>query len=169
MGTSFTSDVRLKLSQTYTSDVDIADPSVAIAQQYLLTKVNGSSTDQSNLFWYDTRTVNAGANDDIDLAGVLTDVYGNTVTFATVKGIVIVNANTTDGDDLTIGNAGTNPCKLWFGATTHTMTVLAGETFYKESRYTGWTVTGGSADTLRIGGDAANNVTYTIYIWGVSA
>ena len=65
---------------------------------------DGTGTNQANRAYMATRTILTGANDDLDLNGVLTDVFGNLLSLTIVKGIIIRSdpANTTN---LTVGGA----------------------------------------------------------------
>ena len=72
---------------------------------------DGTTANKADLSYMAEITVATAANSDLDLAGVLTDALGNTVTAAEIVAIMIKNvaldgtANTTD---LTIGG-GSNP------------------------------------------------------------
>lgn len=69
---------------------------------------NGTTANKIDLAYMAERTVASASNDDIDLAGVLTDALGGTITAAELVGILIINkkadgtANTTN---LTIGGS----------------------------------------------------------------
>lgn len=77
------------------------------------TLADGNLAGQASLGYLAERTLLTGANDDIDLAGALTDALGQTITVATLKALLIWNrprnpddaANTTD---LVVGG-GSNP------------------------------------------------------------
>lgn len=69
---------------------------------------NGTTANKIDIAYVAQRTVASGSNDDIDLAGVLSDALGSTVTAAELVGVLIINkqvdgtANTTN---LTIGGS----------------------------------------------------------------
>ena len=101
------------------------------------------------------RTVASATNDDIDLSGVLTDVFGSTITAAELVGIFVINrakdgtANTTN---LTIG-AGSNPVVGFLGGTTPTVGPLkpGGCFLLMNPDATGLaTITAGTGDILRV-------------------
>ncbi|PWB94661.1 hypothetical protein [Methylosinus sporium] len=91
----------LSFSQTRTAVLGAA-PSWSAAFDQIVSLVNGTGAGQFDLGYAAERTVASAANDDIDLAGVLTDAYGAAVTIAELVAIMIVNkqrdgtANTTD-------------------------------------------------------------------------
>jgi hypothetical protein len=46
---------------------------------------NGTGANQANEVWSDTRTLTTGANETLDLNGVLVDAVGQSVAFTKVK------------------------------------------------------------------------------------
>ena len=133
------------------------------------TRATGVAKDQAQTVWYDkARSLATVTNDDIDLSGVKSDAFGATVTFTIVKGIRIENLSTVVGDELVIGNEGTNPFLLFKAASTATYTLGPGATFYiDEPCLAGLPVTAGTGDMLRIRNISGNTITYDICIWGV--
>ena len=170
MATTLTQEYRLNVSSNFSDTAELATPRSNISKQYKRTTANGTGSGQADLRFQDSaRSLAAAATENMDLAGGLTDEYGNTITFATVTGITIKNLNTVTGDNLTIGGAASNPAALWFGATTHTLTIEANQIFHITTDV-GWTITGGSADVLKIlNDDATNAITFDIIIEGRSA
>lgn len=139
-----------------------------------LTLTDGTGADQADRFYYAERTVATAANDDLDLAGVLTDPFGAVLTFAKIKTILIINApkigaaNTTN---LTIGG-GTNPVTGLLGGTTPTLGPMKpGEVLLRHSSGASGlcSVTAGTADILRIANSSGASATYQIAIIGTSA
>lgn len=135
---------------------------------------DGTSANQADLLFVDQRTVASASNDDIDLAGVLSDFNGTTITFAELVALIVINgpktgsANTTD---LTIG-AGSNPFLGFLGGTTPTVgPIKPGGTFFLfagDAAGIG-TVTAGTGDILRIANSSGASATYQIGILGRSA
>jgi hypothetical protein len=126
---------------------------------------DGSGSGQASKVYSATRTVAASANDDLDLAGGLTDPFGVSLTFATVKAIVIRSdqANTTN---LTVSPAATNGFLGPFGAAAHTAQLRPGGALVFAAPQTGWTVTASTGDLLRIANAAGASATYSIEIIG---
>jgi hypothetical protein len=120
----------------------------------------------------DTGTLAASANVDIDLAGVLTDPYGQTITFAKVKGLIVAAAagNT---NNVIVGGAAATQFASWVGAATHTVTVRPGGVlalFTGSADANGYAVAAGSTDFLRIANSGGTtSVTYDIWVIGTSA
>lgn len=126
---------------------------------------DGTGTNQANRAYMATRTILTGANDDLDLNGVLTDVFGNLLSLTIVKGIIIRSdpANTTN---LTVGAAPSNTFTGPFGASTHTITIRPGGFFGFAAPQTGYTVTPATGDILRIANAAGASANYIIEIVG---
>lgn len=125
---------------------------------------DGTGAGQADRLFTDQRTIST--NDDLDLAGVLVDAMGTTLTFARIKALYIeaLAANT---NPITIG-AGTNPWATFLNAA-GTATLRPGGFLvaYAGSDATGWTVTAGTGDILRL--SATGSQVYNIGILGCSA
>lgn len=127
---------------------------------------NGTGAWKADLAFDDERQLTTGATENLDLAGVLADAFGQVLTMARLKAIEIEadKANTTL---LTIGNV-TNGAVLFFGASAHTIVLAAGERFVIASP-TGWVITGATGDLLKVANAAGATATYRIKLVGASA
>lgn len=137
---------------------------------------SGTGNNQAQYEWTDERTVTTGADDDLDLAGGLTNVAGETLTFTKIKSIRIENRDTTASNVLHIKPASSNGFGTWIGGTTpyiiirggYSAGVNAGGSFTLVAPdATGYAVTAGTGDVLRITNPNAGSVTYQIIIVGV--
>lgn len=142
-------------------------PSWAAAFDEVMSLVNGTGANQFDLAYVAERTVASASNDDIDLAGVLTDALGNVITAAELVALVIINkqkdgtANTTD---LTIG-AGPNPMIGFLGGTTPTLgPIKPGGIFMLASPSAAGigAVVAGTGDILRIANSSGAQAKYQI-------
>lgn len=131
--------------------------------------VNGTAAGQANILFTDERTITTGANDDLDLNGVLTNAFGATVSAVEIVALLVINAprsgaaNTTN---LTIGG-GTNPVTGFLGGTTPTIGPIrpGSFVFLGSSDAAGFgVVTAGTGDILRIANSAGASATYQIAI-----
>ena len=159
--------VIFKANQTGAND--LGNPSFDPSLKKVLQFLAGTAANQADMIWTDERVVTTGANDDIDLAGVLASAFGATLTFAEIVGIIVVSdaANTTT---LTIG-AGTNPWITMFLATGDGIKVGPGGIFVNfapDASGLG-AVTAGTGDILRITNSAGASATYKIVVLGRSA
>lgn len=118
MAVSGSTTININGKQTGTASLGSTPNSnrtITLAQSY----TDGTDANQHDQLYMAERTVGDGANDDIDLSGVLTDAYGNTITAAEMVEITIINkqfdgtANTTD---LTIDGTVTNGFKGFLNA-----------------------------------------------------
>lgn len=132
--------------------------------------LDGVGVNQADRLFTDQRTITASANDDLDLAAVLTDVFGQAITFARIKAILIVAA-AANVNDLVVGAAAANAFVGPFGASTHTVKVRPGGFLLLAcADATGWAVTAGTADILRVAnGAGGSSVVYDIVLIGASA
>lgn len=140
----------------------------AMAAAFGLT--DGTTAGKFDRVYMAERAVSASTNDDIDLAGSLTDPLGTTITAAEIVAIMIINApkDPTDAanvSNLTIG-AGSNPFIGFLGAT-HTIGPIqpGGVFFIGASDADGiGSVTAGTGDILRIANGAGGTANYQIGI-----
>ena len=139
------------------------DPTIPAARDF----TDGTGNFQAQkLYVSAARTLSASANETLDLAGGLTDPLGATLTFTVIKGIYI-EAASGNTNDVVIGNATSNGFTGPFGATTHTIAVKPGGKLFLEAPNTGWTVTAGTGDILKVlNGGSGTSVSYDIKIWG---
>jgi len=166
---SFDATLLVQLAANYSpvTAYDFQAPSAPVpyARQYALT--NGAGVNQADRIFADQRTVNASTNDDLDLAGVLTDVFGATLTFARIKGMLI-SSNVANVQNFSVGG-GTNPFINWIAGTTPTVVIRPGGMFLLLAPdATGYAVTAGTGDILRIANGAGSAITYDIVLIGSS-
>ncbi|MFZ5674286.1 MAG: hypothetical protein ACOZAM_15095 [Pseudomonadota bacterium] len=109
-----TAELRLKFKARQTGANDLGTPEFNAALEAFFQFANGTGADQADLLFADSRNVLASSNDDIDLAGSLSSVYGTTITAAEMVALIIKNKSTTQ--TLTVG-AGSNPWISWLIAT----------------------------------------------------
>ena len=131
---------------------------------------NGTGANQANLIFRDQRTLGATTSENLDLAGSLTDAYGSTITFARVK-LIYVKAATANGGNIIVGGAAANTFVGPFADATDKVKIPAGGMFQvADAGATGWVVTAGTGDILKVeNDDGAEAGTYDIIIIGASA
>ncbi len=153
-----------------TGAVDIGDVQHALTYGPTLSFGDGSGADQINRIFADTRTLAASANEDLDLAGGLTDAIGQVITLARVRGL-LVRASPANTNNVIVGGAPANGWFTAFGGAAHTVTVRPGGLLLLGARdATGYAVTGSTGDLLRIANSSSGTaVTYDIVILGATA
>lgn len=144
--------------------------------QYKRSFTQGTGDNQIDEMFKDQRDLTTGANDDLDLAGGITNQFGQTVTFTKIKSIFISNLGKlvatvptpTSGEDLDVGNGGGNSFNdLFNGVDASVFTVLSGGILLATGPIEGWDVTAGTADILRIANPGANTIRYNIILKGL--
>jgi hypothetical protein len=167
-----TSNLTVAVSAIQTAALDLGTASAQMSKSYAAALASGTAAGQADRIFHDQRTLSASATEDLDLAGVLTDAFGAALTFVRIKGLIIaaVPGNT---NNVIVGNAATNGFVSWVGGATHTVTVRPGAVLALiagSADATGYAVTAGTADLLRVGNSGAGtSVTYDVVVIGASA
>lgn len=161
--------LRVAASVTQTKALDLAVARMPLDIDISMPLGSGTGAGQADLVFADTRTLAASATEDLDLAGVLTDAFGATLTFARIKGI-IVKAASGNTNNIVVGGAASNAWSTLLGAT-GTATVRPGGYFAAgASDATAYAVTAGTGDLLKIANSGSGTpVTYDIFLIGTSA
>lgn len=167
MAETFNGTLKVVVDALLQGGLDIGTGRHNICETYSTALTNGTAANQANQMWADTRTITASANDDLDLAGVLTNAFGSTLTFTSIKGIV-VKAASANTNDVIIGGSATNPFETFLGGTNPAVNVVPGGTFaIFNPEANGFAVTAGTGDILRVtNGAGGTSVDYDIIIVG---
>ncbi len=170
MADTLTAQVKASLSWNFQDTLDASIVKDESALAYDRTLVDGVAADQADKVWHDIRAVAAAANDDLDLNSLTNSIFGSTITinFAKIKGILIMNMATTAGEDLLVGSAAAQAWSAWVGAADDRVRVPADSCLLITNRKSGWTVTNGASDTLRIANAGTGSITYRIAVLGTS-
>ena len=166
--------IRVSLAPEQTGSHDFGGPVFDKEMFAAMTFLDGVGALQADLLFMDQRSVLTGANDDIDLAGVLLNAFGQTITTAELVGVFVINAPITGAPNttnLTIGG-GTNPVTGFLGGTTPTIGPLrpGAVVFLACPDAAGLgSVVAGTGDILRIANSAGATANYQIAILGRSS
>ena len=166
-----TSKVTVEVAATHVSLLDLANATVPLSVARAIALADGTGLGQADRIFHDRRTLAASANEDLDLAGVLTDAFGAVITFARIKALLIA-ADPGNTNNVIVGNAATNGFISWVGAATHTVTVRPGGLLLllAAADVTAYAVTAATADLLRVANSGAGtSVTYDVVLIGASA
>lgn len=166
MARNFNGRVELHVTTSYTQNPDIGEAGHEIDKIYLTKFTNGTGANQAQVIFSDSRST--AGNDDLDLAGGLTDALGNVLTFTSVKTIIVkaADANTTN---VLIGAEGTNEFSSFFGDDTDKLVLPPGGVFMiTNPGATGFGVTATTADKLRIAA-ASGTVAFEVILIGEGA
>jgi len=164
------SKIVLSITSELTSALDLVESAAPHTIKKTISLATGVAADQADLIFSDQRTLGAGANEDLDLAGVLTDPFGQTVTFAKVK-MIYIFAAAANGDYIQVGGAAATQFVNWVADATDKVNVCPGGLFLLATpTLAGYAVGAGASDFLRItNADGAAGATYDIVIIGTSA
>lgn len=168
--------VSLSLGATLTKARDmgvVAQDALSFVRKFEL--LTGTGAGQADKLFYDERQLTTGANETLDLSGVLVDTFGDNFTIARIKAIALLAesavagtaANTTD---LTFGAAAANPWVTFLNST-GTVTLKPGGLVFAccgPADATGWVVTGGTGDQFKISNAAGATANYQIALVAAS-
>lgn len=170
MSSALSAIVGVQISGTFSKQVGLAATVGSILKSVNGQLSNGTGADQADRVFTETNTLGPSATKDYDLAGVLLDIFGATITFAKVKCIAIfaVAGNT---NNVVLGAAAATQFVGPFGANTHTVHARPGGCILLFSPdLTSWAVGAGATDFLRVANSAGStSVTYDIVVIGTSA
>ena len=172
-----TTTLKLQFDVTSNKSLDLSTPKDVLALLHEFSWADGTGANQADLAWWDRRTVNSASNDDIDLSGVVTDGFGDTIALARVRFLAILNRHASL--TITAGPASSNGWSTWINGTTPTVNIPPATTVNSVVRpgtfvlvapdATGYAVTAGTGDILRIANAGGSNVDYDIVVLGASA
>lgn len=166
---TLTSSIRLALASSLVGSNDFATPSYTLNYTKTTGLANGTGSGQADLIFADQRTVEASANEDLDLAGVLLDPFGRVLTFVKIKSLLIFAA-TANTNNVVVKPAAATGWLGPFGDVSDTITVKPGGTFWVSAPGAGWAVGAAATDLLNIANSGAGTgVTYDIIVLGTSA
>ena len=143
---------------------------------------SGSGNNQANSLYVARRTLSLSSPvDQLDLAGGLVDIYGNTLTLTKLKVLQIHNrgnvagdnddetATPTSGEDLLVGGSASGALAAFFNNDADAQFVVkSGGVFAVCDRLVGYTVTAGTGDLIQIEHvGSAGDISYDVVIVGV--
>lgn len=166
---TLTAELSVKFSGRQVGANDLGNPVFKSLLEKIMSFTDGVGANNADLLFADERTLSASSSEDLDLAGVLSDAFGATITMAEVVGLIVYAApgNT---NNVVVGDA-TAPVPL-FGGTNPTVSVKPGGIFvlFAPDAAGQFTVGAGSTDDLKItNSSSGSSVTYTIVVLGRSS
>jgi hypothetical protein len=165
------SSLSIAATAEQTSALDLVTGTAPLRVRHAVSLVNGTGAGAADRLYSDRRTLAASATEDLDLAGVLTDAFGASITFARIKGLII-SASAANTNNVIIGNATSNAWAALLGAT-GTVTLRPGAclgVMAGPADVTGYAVTAGTGDVLKVANSAGgSSVTYDVVLIGASA
>ncbi len=105
MATTYSGSLAFQLSGLLRKSLDIGNATLDVGYSNSHKITNGTGGDQANMIWTDTRTVAASDDEDLDLYGSLTNAFGDTINFTTIKGIFIFASSLNTNNAIISGTA----------------------------------------------------------------
>lgn len=169
MAATLTTDIKASLAWLFQDALDLTTIADASRLEFAASLSDGSGNDQANKLWHELRSVAVSSNDDLTLSSLPQTIFGSAVTVALVKvkALLIINTAATAGEDLLVGAAASHPWAAPFGGTGHQVRVPAGSCLLLVNTKTGWAVSAGSADVLRIANAGTGAISYKLAVVGV--
>jgi hypothetical protein len=147
---------------------DLSSALDRLEKTYSLALTDGTGANHAKNHWHDQRTLGVSAAEDLDLAGGLTNLLGDVITFTKIKAIFVFAA-TANTNNVEVGGAAANQFPL-FKAVTDILPVRPGGVFWITAPdANGIAVTAGTGDKLQIkNSGAGTSVTYDIILVGTT-
>lgn len=165
---SLTATIKAAIVSTAGKNRDFVNLSLPINYAKSLPFTFGTAANQINDEFDDYRTLTASSTENLDLAGTLTNGFGETLSLARVK--IFYLENTSETETITIGGAASDPFIGWFADATDKETVPPlGFVLRVAPGTTAWPVTAATGDLLKIANSGGASTTYRVYIAGATA
>ncbi|WP_405149434.1 hypothetical protein OG589_14510 [Sphaerisporangium sp. NBC_01403] len=158
----------VQLAADLTSPLDLTTVDVPLSIGRQISLISGTGAGAADQIWSATRSINSGATDSLDLAGVLTSPLGGTLTFARIKGVLVAAAatNTTNVD---VARPATNGVPL-FSAVSSAISVRPGGLLvWMDPSAAGVVVTPGTGDLINLVNGSGATAKCDVVIIGASA
>lgn len=149
--------ISAKVAWDFRNEFTWGDATNISSWSYSKKLTDGTAADQANRIYVAATTIAASTTANLDLAGVLEDMYGQTVTFAKIKVMYFEVLTTTAAVSMLIGGHATAAFYSWLNSATDADTdqaairVLNGGVFMLGStNNAGYPVTATTADQLTL-------------------
>lgn len=167
---ALTTKIVTQVIASLTDSLDLSTVTDALDYTSRLSWSSGTGADQADMLWHDQRTLGASATENLDLAGSLTNAFGDVQTFARVK-LLLVKAAAANTNNVLVGGDATSTFLTWVVAENDAVVVRPGGLLLLYAPdATAYAVTATTGDLLMITNSAGStSVTYDIVIIGASA
>ena len=145
---------------------DLASALDRFEQNYARALTDGTGLNQAKNHWHDQRTLGASATENLDLSGVLTNLFGELLVFTKIKAIFVFAA-VANTNNVEVGGAAANAF-LFLKAAADIVPVRPGGHFLLTAPdANGIAVTAATGDILKVtNSGAGTGVTYDIILIG---
>lgn len=165
-----TADLSAHVAGSYSGANDLGSVAFTFNQTADAGYAAGTGTGKADKLFSDQRTLAASGTENLDLAGVLADPLGATLTFGHVKAIYI-HAAAANTNDVCVGGAASNGFVGPFADATDIACVKpGGALLITAPAGAGWAVTASTGDLLKVANSGGTTgVTYDVVIVGTSS
>ena len=170
MATTLNATITAQISAVYKNLLDLGTPTDTFLKKVLIELANGTGANSADLMFHDTRTINASANEDLDLAGALTNpLTGAAMTFVELRA-VLISAASGNTNNVRVTRPASNGVPLFLAASDG-IDVPPGGCFMWTCPADGKvSVTAGTGDLINVANSSSGtSVTYDVVILGSSA
>lgn len=142
---------------------DLGTVDFDIDKRYATIFKNGTGLGQANNVFPDKRTLAGGANEDLDLAGVLSNAFGATITAVKLKGVIFFAYPTNTGN-LTITRPASNGAPFLLAAGDGFVLKPGGIFALTDPSAAGITVTAGTGDLINVAASGVGSNNYDVVL-----
>lgn len=165
---ALTAKIKASITADQSRSIDLASANANLVRALEIALTDGAGANQADRIWHDQRTLAASATEDIDLAGVLLDIYGQAVNFARIKALLVL-PSAANLNNLNVSRPAANGVPLFLAVSDGIVLHPGGVFLWAAPSAAGVVVTAGTGDLLTITNAAGvNSVTYDVVILGAS-
>lgn len=166
-GVSGKVELLIDLKQIKAADLSAPEDRLLLNKRFSFTE--GTANGQADVMFHDTRTLAASATENLDLAGALSNAFGNTVTMAEAV-LLYIEAAADNVNDVEVGPGASNGLLGPFKDASDRIKIAPGKAALFMAGAAGWAITAGTGDILFVGnGGSGSSVTYKIVVAGRTA
>jgi hypothetical protein len=158
--------ITLTIDSTLTNSGLLTNTTDRINQGYILNLASGTGAGQASNAFRDQRTLAASGTEDLDLAGVLTNAVGQTITFTKLK-VLIIHAAAGNTNNVNVTMPVSNGAPIFLAAGDGVGIRPNGTYVFTAPTAAGITITAATGDLVTITNSAGTTgVTYDVVALG---
>lgn len=164
---SQSSTLQLILNSQFSKVQDLSTAKDVLNFKRIFQIADGIGANKAESIFHDQRTLTASSTEDLDLSGVLLDVFGVAIAFSKIKTMIIA-ALAGNTNDVLVGGAAATQFVNWVSDATDEIVVQPGGLFVLHNPTAGgYAVGAGASDLLKIANSAGGtSVIYDIILIG---
>lgn len=158
-----TATIRLAIDATLTGSGDLGNPKQRVAIEELLDLAAGTDAiNKADILFQDTRTLLASANEDLDLAGALSNAFGASVASAELV-LLFIKAHDANTNNVNVTRPASNGVPIFLAAGDGR--AIKPGNFLLITDESGIAVTAATGDLINVANSAAGSpVTYDVLV-----